>query len=81
VAAQDDVVDAIQFVVDKVVINWWRGASEASRRELMAGKPTIPAELDRTLLSDMSNRLNVYDIPQDWRFDLRDAFWEKMAHL
>jgi hypothetical protein len=81
VAAQDDVVDAIQFVVDKVVINWWRGASETSRRELMAGKPTIPAELDRTLLSDLSNRLNVYDIPQDWRFALRDAFWEKMAHL
>ena len=71
----------MQFVVDKVIVNWWRGASESSRRELLAGKPTIPAEIDRTLLSDLSNKLNVYDIPQDWRFALRDAFWDKMARL
>ena len=27
------------------------------------------------------NQLNVYDIPQDWRFALRDVFWDKMARL
>jgi hypothetical protein len=80
-AVDDETADAMQFVVDKVIVNWWRGASESSRRELLAGKPTIPAEIDRTLLSDLSNKLNVYDIPQDWRFALRDAFWDKMARL
>lgn len=74
-------LDAIGDVVDKVVINWWRGASDASRDELMKGQPIIPAELDRALLNDLSNKLAVYDIPQDWRFALREAFWAKMARL
>jgi uncharacterized LabA/DUF88 family protein len=73
--------EEIGDVVDKVVINWWRGASQASRDELMRSKPIIPAELDRTLLNDLSNRLGVYDIPQEWRFALRDAFWVKIERL
>jgi hypothetical protein len=81
VPLDDDTSEAISDVVDKVVINWWRGASQASRDELMKGKPLIPAELDRTLLTDLSNRLAVYDIPQDWRFAMRDAFWAKMERL
>ncbi len=81
-APLDDLArDAIGDVVDKVVVNWWRGASEASRNELMRGKPLIPADMDRALLSDLSNRLAVYDIPQDWRFALRDAFWLKVGGL
>lgn len=73
--------DDIGDVVDKVVVNWWRGASQASRDELMRGKPIIPAELDRALLNDLSNKLGVYDIPQEWRFALRDAFWVKIGRL
>jgi NYN domain len=73
--------EEIEDVVDKVVINWWRGASRVSRDELLRGKPLIPAELDRALLNDLSNRLAEYDIPQEWRFALRDAFWEKVGRL
>jgi uncharacterized LabA/DUF88 family protein len=80
-AVNDDVEEAIRDVVDKVVMNWWRGASAASREELHRGKPLIPAELDRVLLSDLSNKLDLYDIPQEWRFALRDAFWAKMERL
>jgi len=76
-----DVDDAIRDVVDKVVMNWWRGASELTRAELHRAKPMIPSELDRALLNDLSNKLSVYDIPQDWRFALRDAFWSKVARL
>jgi hypothetical protein len=53
----DHATEAIGDVVDKVVVNWWRGASEASRAELMRGKPLIPADMDRALLSDLSNKL------------------------
>jgi hypothetical protein len=73
--------DEIDDVVDNVVSTWWRGASQTSRDELMRGKPIIPAELDRTLLNDLNNRLAVYDVPQDWRFALRDAFWAKVGNL
>jgi hypothetical protein len=47
----------------------------------MRGKPIIPAELDRALLNDLSNKLAVYDIPQEWRYALRDAFWGKVGRL
>lgn len=76
-----DVPAEITDVVDKVVVNWWRGASPESHAELMKGKPTIPAELDRALLNDLSNRLSVYDIPQEWRYALREAFWTKVSRL
>lgn len=76
-----EVADAISGVVDNVVVNWWRGASVASKAELEKSKPMIPAELDRTLLNDLSNRLVLSDIPQDWRYALREAFWDKLQRL
>lgn len=80
-ALDDHAAEAIGDVVDKVVINWWRGASEASRDELLKGKPLIPSDMDRALLNDLSNKLAIYDIPQDWRFALREAFWAKIGRL
>lgn len=80
-ALDDHAAEAIGDVVDKVVLNWWRGASEASRHELLKGKPLIPSDMDRALLSDLSNKLAIYDIPQDWRFALREAFWAKIGRL
>lgn len=74
-------LEEIGDVVDKVVVNWWRTASDVSREELLRGKPMIPADMDRALLNDLSNRLNVYDIPQEWRFIMRDEFWAKIARL
>lgn len=80
-ALDERTTEAIGDVVDNVVINWWRGASEASRHELLKGKPLIPSDMDRALLNDLSNKLAIYDIPQDWRFALRDAFWSKIGRL
>lgn len=80
-ALDEHTTEAIGDVVDNVVINWWRGASEASRHELLKGKPLIPSDMDRALLNDLSNKLAIYDIPQDWRFALRDAFWSKIGRL
>lgn len=77
----DRVMAAIEEVVDTVFVNWWRGASDHSKAELQRAKPSIPAEIDRTLLSDLSRRLDQYDIPQDWRVVMRDAFWDKLDSL
>lgn len=77
----DRVMAAVEEVVDTVFVNWWRGASDHSKTELQRAKPSIPSEIDRTLLSDLSRRLDQYDIPQDWRVVMRDAFWDKLDAL
>lgn len=71
--------DAISFVVEKVVQNLFLGASDESRAELVKGRPFIPPEIDRTLLTDLSNKLGIYDLPQEPRFALRDAFWSAVT--
>ena len=73
---EGEMEDAIRFVVDKVVQNLWRTAGPELREELDRDRPNIPAEIDRTLLNDLSNKLGNYDLPQPSRFALRDAFWE-----
>lgn len=77
----DRVMAAVEEVVDTVFVNWWRGASDHSKAELQRAKPSIPSEIDRTLLSDLSRRLDQYDIPQDWRVVMRDAFWDKLDSI
>jgi uncharacterized LabA/DUF88 family protein len=71
--------EAVRFVVEKVVQNLWRTAGSGLTDELDRGRPNIPAEIDRTLLNDLSNKLGVYDLPQPARFALRDAFWDAVA--
>lgn len=72
---------AIDAVVDNVVMAWWRSATPDSRSLLMRSRPSIPAEIDRTLLKDLSDKLDVYDIPIEWRFALREAFWVKVDRV
>jgi hypothetical protein len=73
--------ESIAFVVDSVVLNWWRSVTPGLRDELLASRPSIPAEVDRALLTDLSNKLGVYDLPQHTRYALRDAFWETVERL
>ena len=75
------VAEAITFVVDSVVANWWRSATPNTREDLLESRPSIPTEVDRTLLTDLSNKLGVYDLPQYLRHALRDAFWETVERL
>jgi len=78
VVDEAEVDDAIRFVVEKVVQNLWRTAGPGLRAELDRDRPNIPAEIDRTLLNDLSNKVGHYDLPQPARFALRDAFWESV---
>lgn len=48
----------------------------AARRALVAAKPMIPPELDRTLLLDLSARLQIDDLDEHSRIRLRAVFWE-----
>lgn len=64
------------------VVSAWRGtASEEDRRRVVSERPFIPSDLDRTLLTDLSARLAVYDIPDELRYLLREQFWDAMDEV
>ncbi|WP_366521069.1 NYN domain-containing protein [Lapillicoccus sp.] len=75
-AAERDLIDE---VCHGVVATWAATATAADRAGLLSEKPYIPSDLDRTLLTDLSARLGVYDINDEARGDLRESFWDAVA--
>ena len=67
--------EVIEVVARSVYEVWATSATPSERIDLLAGRPTIPTQLDRILLVDLSNRTNIYDIPPWARAELRSAFW------
>ena len=72
---QGHIDDVVGEVCQGVVRTWERNASVADRAALRDGRPSIPADLDRALLMDLSDRLKMYDIEEGLRFKLRSDFW------
>lgn len=68
----------IDEVCRGVVAAWRAQASDADRTRVTSERPFIPNDLDRTLLTDLSARLGVYDIDEATRYALRAHFWEIM---
>lgn len=75
-AAERDLIDE---VCRSVVATWAATATAADRGRLLSEKPYIPSDLDRTLLTDLSARLGVYDIDDEARGDLRESFWDTVV--
>lgn len=71
--ADEQLVDQ---VCRSVLQGWVATATESDRRRLIAEKPYIPNDIDRTLLNDLSNRLGQYEIEEALRFALRERFWD-----
>lgn len=62
------------------VIAAWRAQASASEQERVGReRGFIPNDLDRTLLTDLSARLGVYDIDESIRYALRAHFWEVLS--
>lgn len=74
---EDDEVtlEDVHQVAQQVVEGWCSVATPDMLAELRSGRPTIPGDLDRALLVDLSNRSGVYDIPDAARYALRERFW------
>jgi uncharacterized LabA/DUF88 family protein len=66
-------------VVDEVcagVLDMWvQRAGEDERSGLLDNEPTIPGDIDRALLIDLSTRLNSYALDEPMRHLLRSRFW------
>ncbi|WP_344133753.1 NYN domain-containing protein [Pedococcus bigeumensis] len=73
-----DQMTIIDQVCRGVVAAWLGQAGDTDRDGVMREEPFIPNDLDRTLLTDLSARLGVYDIDESTRYALRAHFWEVM---
>lgn len=71
----------VDQVCASVLGSWARGASDAARADLLRGEPTIPGEIDRALLVDLSNRLGIYALDEPTRHILRSRFWVVAASV
>ncbi|GAA6525508.1 NYN domain-containing protein [Intrasporangium sp. DVR] len=74
-------IEMIDDVCRGVVGAWRATATKEDRRRVTSERPFIPSDLDRTLLTDLSARLDVYDIPDELRYRLREQFWDAMDEI
>jgi hypothetical protein len=74
-------IEMIDDVCRGVVSAWRTTATNEDGRRVMSERPFIPSDLDRTLLTDLSARLGVYDIPDELRYRLREQFWDAVDEL
>jgi len=74
----EELAEIIDAVVRQVLATWLGTATSTERAELVASRPSIPREIDRALLRDASDALDVYDLPDPVRYRLRDRFWAQV---
>ncbi len=75
IPASEVPAEDVDAVVRQVIEGWCRAATPDSLAALRVGRPSIPGDLDRALLMDLSNRTGLDDIPESVRHALRDRFW------
>lgn len=66
----------IADIVGKAYKAWSGTANSAQLRELREGRPTIPRDLDRALLVDLSDALSDFYLDDQIRSELRSRFWD-----
>jgi len=76
-----ELTTAIKEVVRKSYDAWSKTATQAQREDLRAGRPTIPRDLDRALLVDLSDALKDDYLSEKARAELRSRFWDVVETL
>ncbi|MGB7981777.1 MAG: NYN domain-containing protein [Candidatus Nanopelagicales bacterium] len=71
-----DYADQIDDVVRNVLASFRKSATNEVTAALLRGRPSIPGDIDRALLIDLSDELGEYDLSDAVRFRLRVRFWE-----
>jgi uncharacterized LabA/DUF88 family protein len=71
----DDLDEQIAKVVERVLDTYLRGAGPAERANLTQARPLIPRDVDRALLHDLCEVLDVFDLDDFTRNELRSRFW------
>ena len=68
--------EVIDTVARQVIRSWCTTATPKMLAELKEQRPSIPGDLDRAMLVDLSNRSGHYDVDEHSRHELRNRFWE-----
>jgi uncharacterized LabA/DUF88 family protein len=72
-----EVTDQIESVASRVLTTFRSSASAEELAAVTIGKPSIPRDVDKALLTDLSDRLGVIDLDEAVRHKLRAQFWAK----
>lgn len=73
--------DQIDQVVGQVLAAYQRSAGHGELTKLSSGRPSIPRDIDKALLMDLSDALDMYDLTDPVRFRLRSRFWDRYDEL
>jgi uncharacterized LabA/DUF88 family protein len=79
VRTPEELTSTIDEVVRRTYDAWAAAATPSQHDELSAGRPSIPRDLDRALLFDLSAALGDENLSDPVRFNLRARFWENVA--
>jgi hypothetical protein len=66
----EDLDEVIDHVVTRVLGTRLDGRTAEQRDQLTASRPSIPQDVDRALLLDLSDALRVYDLSEQNRFQI-----------
>ncbi|GAA0562596.1 NYN domain-containing protein [Paractinoplanes ferrugineus] len=72
-----ELAEQIDSVVTNVLTTFRRSATPEALAELTTGKPSIPRDIDKALLTDLSDRRGGTDLSEAVRHQLRGEFWEQ----
>lgn len=66
----------IDKVITNVIESFRNSASAEARNALHDGRPSIPPDIDKALLVDLSDVVGTYDLSDPVRVRLRSRFWQ-----
>ena len=72
----EEVSEMIDVVAEKALTSFLASAAAEDLASFEFGRPSIPRDLDRALLVDLSDALNTYNLSDGVRTQLRKRFWE-----
>jgi len=73
----EELDEQIDLVVTNVLTTLRQSATAETLTELNSGRPSIPRDIDKALLTDLSNRRGGCDLSEQARHRLRKQFWKK----
>jgi uncharacterized LabA/DUF88 family protein len=72
-----ELAEQIERVVVNVLTAFRMSATTEALTDLRAGRPSIPRDIDKALLTDLSERRSATDLTEEVRHKLRKRFWDK----
>ncbi|WP_431728464.1 NYN domain-containing protein [Verrucosispora sp. TAA-831] len=72
-----ELAEQIDLVVGNVLTAFRKSATAEALAELNDNKPSIPRDIDKALLTDLSDRRGELDLSEQARHKLRAHFWKK----